>query len=66
MAFENLNSLEILNLQNNKLTRVPEEALEAIVDTATVIDIMGKSTDIQPTLNPHPPSPHLKKKPTQV
>lgn len=42
MAFENLNSLEIINLQNNKLTRVPEEALEAIVDTATVIDIMGK------------------------
>lgn len=42
MAFENLNTLEIINLQNNKLTRVPEEALEAIVDTATVIDIMGK------------------------
>lgn len=27
MAFENLNSLETLNIQNNKLTRIPEEVM---------------------------------------
>jgi len=48
--------LEILNLQNNKLTRVPEEALEAIVDTATVIDILGKSAE-QTLAPPSPPPP---------
>lgn len=43
MAFENLNSLETLNLQNNKLKHIPEEIMEPIVDTLRNIDIMGKS-----------------------
>lgn len=43
MAFENLNSLETLNIQNNKLTRIPEEVMEPIMDTLRVVDIMGKS-----------------------
>lgn len=42
MAFENLNSLETLNIQNNKLTRIPEEVMEPIMDTLRVVDIMGK------------------------
>lgn len=42
MAFENLNSLETLNIQNNKLTRIPEEVMEPIIDTLRVVDIMGE------------------------
>ena len=41
MAFDNLNSLETLNLQNNKLVHIPEEIMEPIVDTLRVVDIMG-------------------------
>lgn len=41
-AFENLNSLETLNIQNNKLTRIPEEVMEPIIDTLRVADIVGK------------------------
>jgi len=43
MGFENLNSLEQLNIQNNKLMRIPEDVMEPIIDTLRVIDIMGKS-----------------------
>lgn len=46
MAFENLNSLETLNIQNNKLTRIPEEVMEPIIDTLRVVDIMGKNVKI--------------------
>lgn len=42
MVFDNLNSLETLNLQNNKLREIPEEIMEPIVDTLRVIDIMGE------------------------
>lgn len=42
MAFENLNSLETLSIQNNKLSRIPEEVMEPIIDTLRVVDIMGK------------------------
>lgn len=41
-AFENLNSLETLNIQNNKLQRIPEEVMEPIIDTLRVVDIVGK------------------------
>ncbi|GJQ82106.1 hypothetical protein Trydic_g15893 [Trypoxylus dichotomus] len=40
MAFDNLNSLETLSLQNNKLMHIPEEIMEPVVDTLRVIDIM--------------------------
>lgn len=46
MSFENLNSLETLNIQNNKLDRIPEEVMEPIMDTLRVVDIMGKNVDI--------------------
>lgn len=41
MAFENLNSLESLNVQNNKLTRISEEVVESVIDTLRVVDITG-------------------------
>ncbi|XP_028162179.1 leucine-rich repeat LGI family member 3-like [Ostrinia furnacalis] len=40
MGFDNLNSLETLNLQNNKLQHIPEEIVEPILDTLRVVDIM--------------------------
>ena len=39
--FESLNSLEILNLQNNEIKHVPEDVAENIVDTLRLIDITG-------------------------
>lgn len=42
VIFENLNSLETLNLQNNKLMHVPEDVIEPILDTLRVVDIMGE------------------------
>lgn len=41
LAFENLNSLETLNLQNNKLTFLAEEPIEPILDTLRTIDVSG-------------------------
>lgn len=46
-AFENLNSLETLNIQNNKLSRISEEVMEPIIDTLRVVDIVGKSYNFQ-------------------
>lgn len=43
MAFENLNSLETLSIQNNKLSTIPEEVVEPIIDTLRVVDITGES-----------------------
>ena len=42
ISFENLNSLETLNLQNNKLMHLGEDVMEPILDTLRVVDIMGK------------------------
>uniref|UniRef100_T1GS65 Uncharacterized protein n=1 Tax=Megaselia scalaris TaxID=36166 RepID=T1GS65_MEGSC len=39
MVFENLNSLETLNIQNNKLARLPEEIMEPLMDSLRVVDI---------------------------
>lgn len=44
MIFENLNSLETLNIQNNKLSRIPQDIMEPITDTLRIIDITGKLT----------------------
>lgn len=51
MAFENLNSLETLSIQNNKLIRIPEEVMEPIMDTLRVVDIMGKNRRVNLTKN---------------
>lgn len=48
MTFENLNSLETLNLQNNKLMHVHEDVMEPVLDTLRVIDIMGEITESTP------------------
>lgn len=42
LAFENLNSLESLNVQNNKLTRISEEVVESVIDTLRAVDITGE------------------------
>lgn len=46
MAFDNLNSLETINLQNNKLSHIPEDIMEPILDTLRVVDIMGKERSL--------------------
>ena len=50
MAFENLNSLETLSIQNNKLIRIPEEVMEPIMDTLRVVDIMGENRSVNQRL----------------
>ncbi|XP_039300538.1 leucine-rich repeat LGI family member 3-like [Nilaparvata lugens] len=40
MVFDNLNSLENLNLQNNKLKHIPEDVMEPVVDTLRIVDVM--------------------------
>lgn len=42
LVFENLNSLETLNLQNNRLTHLSEEVTDYITDTLRHIDMTGK------------------------
>lgn len=49
LVFESLNSLEILNLQNNKLMHVPEDVIENVVDTLKLLDITGKMTFFKTT-----------------
>lgn len=46
MIFENLNSLETLNLQNNKLQHVPEDVVETVIDTLRVVDLTGENSII--------------------
>ena len=41
MVFENLNSLETLNLQNNKLMHISDEVMEPVLDTLRAVDITG-------------------------
>ncbi|XP_014205745.1 leucine-rich repeat and transmembrane domain-containing protein 2-like [Copidosoma floridanum] len=38
-VFESLNSLEFLNLQNNRLTNIGEDVIENVIDTLRLIDI---------------------------
>lgn len=42
MVFENLNSLETLSIQNNKLTKLPEDIMEPLMDSLRVVDITGE------------------------
>lgn len=42
MVFENLNSLETLNIQNNKLSKLPEDIMEPLMDSLRVVDITGE------------------------
>lgn len=41
LVFESLNSLETLSLQNNRLTHIPQDVTENIVDTLRHIDMTG-------------------------
>ena len=41
MVFDNLNSLETLSLQNNKLSHIPDDITENILDSLKAIDITG-------------------------
>jgi Leucine-rich repeat (LRR) protein len=47
LTFENLNSLEQLNLQNNKMDRLPEELMEPVMDTLRILDATGKNNIVK-------------------